>query len=126
MNAARRNAHRTVSPCDFIFTHEQAKAGAREFYDPKDVACGVYLVLSRDMSECVYVGSSNRLCDRLRNGNHMPCDAPTFSFEVPELWIREVEGAYFFALNPRMNRICPPGGVYKEAAALIRVAWGKQ
>lgn len=106
-----------------VFTPEHAREHAHEFYDPRGATCGVYLVLERSEAGCAYVGSSFALQHRLRNGGHMPCDAPTFSFDVPRALVRDVEATYWWALRPRLNQMSPPGGVREVMVAQIRLAW---
>jgi hypothetical protein len=110
-------------PMLYVFGPQEARKGCREFYDPRGVECGVYLVMHKERDECLYVGSSIQLNNRLRNGWHAPPDQPTFSFEVPEIMVRNVEATYWDALSPRVNAKSPPGIVYREAADKIRSLW---
>lgn len=108
---------------DYVFSRAQAAEGAHEFYNPSGVSCGVYLVLDPRKRECVYVGSSSQLSNRLRNSDHMPPTAPTFSFSVPKDYLRDVEACYWIALQPRINFKSPPGMELDGMVNAIRAGW---
>lgn len=110
---------------NLVVSRASAMAATREFYDPRHGGPGVYIVFDADRNECVYVGSSLQLANRLRNGGHVPSDLPTFCFSVPPEQIRDVEAAYWAALQPSMNKIAPPASKLDLAlVAAIREAWG--
>ncbi len=106
-----------------VVTPGQARNGARPFHDPRGVACGVYLALHETVDQVLYVGSSVQLSNRLRNSSHIHHNQPTFSFEVPAIFLRDVEASYFFALNPRLNAKSPPGNSDAKLTREIRRAW---